>query len=336
MTFEDRVRALMPLGLTPRQTRFLALVALHGGFCLRRQYAAFARIGYGRHVREFLDELVARDLSRRISYKRNRGFVYHLHAKSVYRAIEQEDNRNRRVASPALVARKLMMLDVVIDTPGVEWFATEDDKVRLFTDRFGVSPADLPVRVYEAREPDEASTARAFVHKLPIYLQGDPARTHFVCLANGAGDRGTDAFLRDHARLLTKLTAWTVVITGPRHTSDFRSSQRAFDRFCGERSSTVPGLTPTGLRWFCQTRQIVEAEQLERLSLADITRFRDTRRRLSPEAIDPLYEQWLTSGDAAIERYARGTSARRFLDACLEIRLLPFRYDQFGDLPGVC
>lgn len=336
MTFEDRVQALSPLGLTPRQTRFLTLVALHGGFCLRRQYAAFARIEYGKHVRDFLDELVVRQLARRVAYKRNRGFVYHLHAKSIYRTIEQEDNRNRRVTSPALIARKLMLLDLVIGMPDVEWYATEDDKVRLFTERLGVSPSDLPVRVYDAREPGAPSTARAFVHKLPVYASDVPPRPYFVCLADGAGEGSVESFLRDHERLLGSVTGWTLVVTGPTRTSDFRSSERSFERFCGRRSNTVPGLTPTELRWFCQTRQLVEAEQLEKLSLADITRFRDTRRRLTPEAIDRLYEQWLSSGDAAIDRFAHRTSARRFPDARLEVRPLPFRYDQFGDLPGVC
>ena len=42
MTFDDRVRALEPLGFSERQTRFLVTVALHSGFCLRRHYMAFA------------------------------------------------------------------------------------------------------------------------------------------------------------------------------------------------------------------------------------------------------------------------------------------------------
>jgi hypothetical protein len=335
MTFDDRVRALAPLGLTPRQTRFLTLVALHGGFCLRRQYAAFARVEYGKHVRDFLDSLVGRELVQRMAYKRNRGFIYHVHAKPVYRAIEQEDNRNRRMTSPALVARKLMLLDLVIDAPDVEWFATEDDKVQLFTERFGTSPSDLPLRIYEARDSGGPSTARAFVHKLPVYVSGTPARPYFVCLADGAGDGGLESFLRDHLRLLSSLRTWTLVVTGPAHTSDFRSSEKAFNRFCSGRNNTLSGISPTELRWFCQTRQLVETDQLERLSLADITRFRDTRRRLSSEAIDPLYQQWLASGDLAIERYGHCISGRRFPDARLEIRPLPYRYDQFGDLPGV-
>ena len=38
MTFDDRVRAVQTFGCSPRQARFLALVALHSGYCLRRQY----------------------------------------------------------------------------------------------------------------------------------------------------------------------------------------------------------------------------------------------------------------------------------------------------------
>ena len=38
MTFDERVRALAPLGFSERQTRFLVTVALHSGFCLRRHY----------------------------------------------------------------------------------------------------------------------------------------------------------------------------------------------------------------------------------------------------------------------------------------------------------
>ena len=54
MTFDERVRALALLGFSERQTRFLVTVALHGGFCLRRQYMAFAGLTYGAGVRDFL------------------------------------------------------------------------------------------------------------------------------------------------------------------------------------------------------------------------------------------------------------------------------------------
>ena len=80
MTFDDRVRALAPLGFNERQTRFLVTVALHSGFCLRRHYMTFASLKYGAGVRDFLDRLVVRKLATRFDFRRDRGHVYHLQA----------------------------------------------------------------------------------------------------------------------------------------------------------------------------------------------------------------------------------------------------------------
>lgn len=336
MTFDERVQALAPLGFTPRQTRFLATVALHGGFCLRRQYATFAGIKYGEHVREFLDALVKRELARRVSYKRNRGFVYHVHAKSLYRAIAQEDNRNRRVASPALIARKLMLLDLVIATPHVEWLAAEEDKVAFFTTRLAVPMTELPQRTYEAATSGASPTVRAFVHKLPIYLTGEPLTPHFVCFADGVGEGGCETFLRDHSRLLHALGTWTLVAIGPAGASDFRSSERAFKQVVGEAGSPLRMFDTPDLRWYCETRRTVEAKQFDRLTVAAIDRFRDLRRRLEGPLADRLYQEWLTSGDSAFDLHRPGIRPRQFHGARFEARVLPHRYTQFGDLPGMC
>ena len=133
MTFGERVEALEPLGFSHRQTEFLVTVALHSGFCLRRHYMAFAGLKYGAGVRDFLDRLVARGLARRSQFRADRGHVYHLHNTHIYAAINQDDNRNRRRTSPALIARKLMLLDYVLGEPNADWYATEQDKVALFT-----------------------------------------------------------------------------------------------------------------------------------------------------------------------------------------------------------
>ena len=333
MTFEDRVNALLPLGLTQRQTRFLVTVALHGGFCLRRQYATFAGIEYGKHVRDFLDTLMTRELARRIVYKSNRGFLYHVYAKAVYRAIAQEDNRNRRIASPALVARKVMLLDAVIATRGVEWFATENDKVELFSRHFNVHAAALPHRRYASTESDGPDTVRAFVHKLPIYLPCDSNVPHFVCLADGVGDGGCEAFLRDHARLLVSLDSWVLVAIGPEGRCDFAAAERAFKRFC-DGGSNAPALDTAELGWYCRTRKAVERNQLDCVSVSELGKFRDVRRRLEPTLIDGIYEEWLAAGDAVFERcHSRN---RHCPNARFEARALPYRYTQFGDLPGVC
>jgi hypothetical protein len=164
MTFDDRVRALEPFGFTPRQTRFIAAVALHSGYCLRRQYSAFAGVACGKNVSDFLDTLVARGLAERFTQRADRGLIYHLHARPIYRALGEDDNRNRRHASAALIARKIMVLDFVLGHPEVEGLASERDKVELFAERCGVSLANLPQRVFPASRPAAASTTRYFSH----------------------------------------------------------------------------------------------------------------------------------------------------------------------------
>src|SRR5205823_6232984 len=104
--------------------------------------------------------------------------VYHLHARSLYRALGQEDNRNRRQASSAQIARKVMLLDYVLSRSNVDWYATEQDKVDLFVARFGLPIGVLPRRMFRGAD-DECRATRYFVQKLPIFIAGEPPVVHF-------------------------------------------------------------------------------------------------------------------------------------------------------------
>src|SRR3989442_12816627 len=58
MTQEERIWAVIDCGFTERQARFLVLVMRHGGVCIPRQYASFARIANGsRRCNAFFDRL---------------------------------------------------------------------------------------------------------------------------------------------------------------------------------------------------------------------------------------------------------------------------------------
>jgi hypothetical protein len=107
------VGALRELGFTPRQAAFVATVALHGGVCVRRQYAAFTNAQYGQ---------ITRDL--------------------------QQNNRNRRPLTPSMIARRLLLLDVAIARRTARWLTTETEKVQVFTENFRVPSSALPQRTY--------------------------------------------------------------------------------------------------------------------------------------------------------------------------------------------
>ncbi len=334
MTLDDRVDALASLGLTPRQAHFIALVALHSGYCLRRQYLRFAGLRYGKNVREFLDGLVDRGLATRFEYRRDRGHLYHLCARSLYRAIDQEENRNRRHTSPALIARKLMVLDHVLGHHERDWYATEQDKVELLTERFGVPVGDLPQRVYTATDGVAEPTIRYFVHKLPLYLEGAPPVVHLTYLVTDDTGRGFEQFLCDHARLLARLPAWAVDAVSAGAVHGLPACQQVFKAFV----AAAPPSTATqraDLQWLFETRRFVDAGQLGSLSVANINRFRDARATFGAPAIASLYARWLLDGDAVFTRAPAGSSRNPVRPGQLVTEQLPGQYAQFGELAGV-
>jgi hypothetical protein len=333
MTFDDRVRALEPFGFTPRQMRFLATVALHGGYCLRRQYSAFAGVRYGKNVCDFLETLVERQLAERFTQRADRGVIYHLHARGLYRAIGEEHSRNRREASAALMARRIMVLDYVLGHPQLEWLATERDKVELFAERYSVPLADLPQRTFPASQPATAATTRYFIHRLPIVVDGTPPVVSFVYLATDGTGREFDHFLADHARLLAWLPAWTVVAIGS--TAGALATCEAV--FARTRQRPVPpapmGVEP--LRELFTTRQVVERGDLSRLSVTAIDRYRTLRDQLAGVRFEALYADWCRNGEPALATYAAATHRPTASRGQLVSERLPFDYSQFGSLPGI-
>jgi len=172
MTRDPRFDAFQKLGFSARQSAFLALVALHSGFCLRRQYVRFAGVSYGKNTSDFLDSLVSRQLADRFSIRPDRGYIYHLNARTIYRLLNLSDSRNRRTSSSSLIARKVMVLDRVLSQPGHNWLATPDEKVKFFANDHGIPVADLPQRRLRRRSIDtrsaDSSKAQFFPYALPI------------------------------------------------------------------------------------------------------------------------------------------------------------------------
>lgn len=334
-SFDDRVRALAGLGFSERQTRFITLVALHSGFCLRRQYAAFAGLRYGAGVRNFLDRLVSRRLARRFAFRRDRGHVYHLHNSAIYNAIGQDDNRNRRRTSPALIARKLMLLDFVLLHQDTEWYATEADKVELFAGHLGVPGEYLPRRVYRSKQSNAAPTDRYFVHKLPIGLTGDPPVPSLVFLVTDTRGQAFGQFLQDHVPLLDQLPAWRIVAVAPRHIPGLPACEQVFREFDSRRCGAgdlVPELEEFFAIW-----DRTERSELSQLPVRLITKFRDTRNRFAKGALDPLYALWRSQGPSIL----RTPLVAQLLGLPIRSRgalatyQLPIRYDRFGSFPGL-
>ncbi|MCY4074930.1 MAG: hypothetical protein OXH04_05830, partial [Acidobacteria bacterium] len=168
----ERAAALGPLGWTGRDADWLALVCLHSGVFLRRQYLAFI----GRENPALANRFVERCGAAAVEepWRGSRLRVCRISSRALYRALGAEHVRHRRAAAPSVVLRRLLSLDYVLDHRGLAWLPTEHEKVAALTGA-GVPPGVLPRRVYRGAVGE---SRRHFVHKLPVAL--DAGRATFV------------------------------------------------------------------------------------------------------------------------------------------------------------
>src|SRR5262249_16168039 len=148
MTSQQQIDAIMEHGFTERQSAFLQTVLLHAGVCVPRQYCAFAGISYGQVSRDFFAKLSARKMATRYGGGANGGSIFHIHRKSLYRAIGEANSRLRRRGTVTRAIERLMVLDAVLAKRDIRWFATEEEKVEYCVDRRGLNATELPSSTY--------------------------------------------------------------------------------------------------------------------------------------------------------------------------------------------
>jgi hypothetical protein len=322
----DHVRAVSAFGFTERQAQFLILVMLHSGVCVGRQYCTFARIVRGQKVYNFFAKLVAKRYVSVYTAVHSQARMYHLHAKPLYRAVGQVDNRHRRPVGLGRAIERLMVLDAVLAAPQITWLGTEQEKVRHFTLATPLRRDELPRLVFGS--PPQI-TVRYFPDKLPIGISAD-RRTHiFLYLVTRAVPVDFRVFLYRHAELLRALADWMIKLLVPRYLVGAVSVYEAatLDEF----SPLSPGVLRE-LRWYFQQRQTGftagdHADRLRRTRAAAV--FSAPRFRV-------LYRTWLRSGDTALDAAASPVlaDAMRRGTGRIETEVLPHDYQFLLPLVG--
>lgn len=316
MTVRDRAQGLVALGMAPRLAEFVALAALVGGYATRRQYAAFTSRALGATVRAALDSLVTRGWATRTRLRADRAHAYHFHARPLYAALGDEDNRHRRPRPPVHIARRLMLLDAVLGDRGRDWYATEADKVALFADRWDVPATVLPHNVYAATEASDArQTRRAFVDKLPIGVAGHPPVVTFLYLVSDASGQAFARWCATYMSLWRHLPRVVVRVVYPPTVFAEAAHTRAFGSVMMPSGRPASTVTDADRAWYQRTREALDAEALGELTAADLARF-----------------QGLTRAHAA-ELTLLPASAPQ--TCSLEHHRVQASYDAFGTLPGI-
>src|SRR5713101_5966194 len=248
-----RVAAVMELGFTLRQARFLTHVLVYSGVFLERQYRTFAGIAHGQKTHDFLSKLVADGYATRITPGAlHRGRLFHVQYKPLYEAIGEPNNRNRKPASLGRFVERLMLLDAVLADRHYSWLGTERDKMNYFV---AYLEKDLSKEWYPHLTFGEGDqkTTRYFPDKLPIGTPRNGDRRHvFLYLVTREVPAEFRMFLLRHAELFRAVDEWTVRLLVPRR---FRKAAALY-RYAvrDELASPVHPSTVEELEWFFRER----------------------------------------------------------------------------------
>lgn len=315
----DRSRVLQGFGYTPRQAHFLVLVALHGGYFLRRHYVAFTGRAHGQAAVRFIANATARGHLQARPHGRQ-GQVFHLCARSLYAAIGQEHNRSRRPAEWAAVTRNLMTLDFVLTRAQAQVWATEEDKVAHLKE-LGICQDAWPAKHYVSCRQTGPITTPHFVDKMPWFRQPDDPRLWFAYVDAERTLSGFETFIGQYRNLLAALLSGVAYVgsgTWPGAVEQVfrRAMHRQID--CGTFSEEV-------FVDYCRLRREIEAGRFQNVSVADIHRFREMRPQFANGLFDNLYARWLRDGDCALTN-ARLAASHQRNSCALRVHNLPFAY----------
>lgn len=284
----EHVDALVRLGYTREEARFIHMVAVHSGYFTHRQFLRFADTKRGKHSQKFLDKLLLQKHASAHTYQSG-GRVYHVFSRKVFGPIGHDNLRTRRRHQLDYIKTRLMALDYVLSNPAHHYLETEADKVSFFERRLGLSPLVLPSRTYTSKLSSKATT-RYFVDRFPLYIKDaspSSALVTFSYLDPGfATLQGFTSHLRAYAGLFRSLREFDFIyVAASGHA--FPSARLEFSRIVlgGTARPTTEGL----LRYFALRRAW---EAGGRVEAADVVFLNAAKNQFRSEGVEALYQKW--------------------------------------------
>lgn len=329
MTFDERCAAVVKLGFTARQARFLTTVMLHTGVCVPRQYARYCRIVHGQKTRKFFAKLVRLGYASMFDCRHNRAQLYHVNKRSLYSAIGQARSPLQRPLPLSRAVHRLMVLDAIVEDPEMVWLGTAEDKTIHLTALTSIAHEELP---HVTSGIGERRTVRYFPDRLPIgiHLAGRGVLA-YVALDPTMND--FRLFLERHAAVLRALPAWTVrVVIPPQLQSDMalKAKQAFFTQL------VVPAFSPSKIESIRQRFKDVRT-QVYPFDFGPTDQYVEDRDHLAAPRYHALFKVWKTEGDAALVGRASGAIQAAFESGAGQIETLELghRYGHLSPLASV-
>lgn len=308
MTQQDYASALQPFGYTQQEAKFVATVALHSGYFLRRQYNPKR----GKAANDLCRKTVALRHASPTAWGTTS--LYHLSAKPLYRALGQTDNRHRRDQDSFHLRAKVMGLDYVLLHPQFRYLPTEEDKINYFCGTLGIKEGVLPTKVYTGS--NNAITQRYFVDKYPIRIDPQTKRVAFCYIDDGVyTPPGFNTWLKQYSPLLSALGCAEIVYVAT-SSSEFPVAQREF----AKSFPSIDGILDAEVLAYFEQRRRIEERGAVGLTQAHL----DTYRRLSRKYQEICFER-----QYALWRGIAGATAQP-LEVGFSTFVLPFCYSFFS------
>jgi len=288
LTLTEQISNVETFGYTAREAAFLVTAALHSGYFVMRQIAPKG----GTVAERFGRRVLALGHARVTKCASNTG-LYHLSGKSLWRALEQENNRHRRAHSAFHIRAKVMGLDYVLHHSGSRFLPTEEAKLSYFADELKLPNSLFPIRTYAGKE---GTTERFFVDKYPLRIDPATGRTAFCFVDDGAfGELGFDTWLAQYDALIGAVKGSEVVFVSA-NPSRFDSALRTAGRHF---SSSSLGSDPAELLAYFELRKGVETSGLRGRSQAEMDTWKRLRKTYGGSEFETQYTAWLTGASVA-------------------------------------
>jgi hypothetical protein len=320
----ERMEAISTFGFTERQARFLVLVMRHAGVCVPRQYARFAGVAQGAKCNAFFDRLVRRGFARAGDCIHNRARLYHIHSSALYHVIGNARSRYRRSPSPRAAIERLMLLDAVLTTPNVDWFATAAEQAAYLA---RITTA-VVARAQQTTPSEPPTPLPAMRGMLPVGLEPD-GRMVLLYLVTEVGTDAFRGFLQRHAALLRVAPTWTLRIVMPRPLDlVYDAYQRVIHE---ELESPLHSATIGELKWYFEhrTKAVREGVHPQTQAFLDV----GAKAFGAPRFME-MYQRWLKHGDAVFEGPSSSAIAEALSTGAgrVESLVLPHSYRHLSPL----
>jgi hypothetical protein len=284
----EHVEALVRLGYTPEEARFIYVVAVHSGYFTHRQFLQFADAKPGKHSHKFVEKLLGQKHATAHNYQSG-ARVYHIFSRKVFNSIGHDNLRTRRKHQLDYIKTRLMALDFVLSNRSLRYLETEAEKVPYFEQSLKVSPSILPSRTYTSKVSSR-STTRYFVDRFPMYIEDTASSSHAVTFTYlNPGFATLDGFtshLRAYVSLFQAVRHFELIYVATSERA-FPLARREFSRIVLGGASSVA--KDSLLRYFVLRRAW---ETGERVEAADVVSLNGARKQFRKEAAESLYRKW--------------------------------------------